>query len=215
MKRPLIVANWKANMTINQIQEWFVAMMPFEDKDIVICPPFHHLSLVKSYLADGHLPFKIGSQDVSEFEVGADTGEEPAALLKEVVEYAIIGHSERRKLLNETEDMLIKKVSQARMNNITPIFCIQDEKTPIPDGVTIVAYEPVFAIGTGIPDTPENAEQIAKSVKANGKITHVLYGGSVTAENVKHFTAMENIDGVLVGKASLTPDTFIPLIKAS
>ncbi len=81
--------------------------------------------------------------------------------------------------------------------------------------MTIVAYEPVFAIGTGKPDSPENAEQVAMAVKAEQKVQKVLYGGSVTAQNVAHFTAMEHIDGVLVGKASWLADTFIPLIKES
>ncbi len=202
-------------MTVDKIREYFAAMEAFEGKEIVICPPFHHLSFVQSLITQGHLPFKVGSQDVSAFDIGANTGEEPAALLKEFVEYAIIGHSERRQLLNETEELLIKKVTMALQNNITPIYCIQDEKTPIPDGVTIVAYEPVFAIGTGKPDSPENAEQVAMAVKAEQKVQKVLYGGSVTAQNVAHFTAMEHIDGVLVGKASWLADTFIPLIKES
>ena len=215
MKNPLIVANWKANMTVDKIREYFAAMENFENKEVVICPPFHHISFVKSLISQGHLQFKIGSQDLSSFEEGAFTGEEPASLLKDFVEYAIIGHSERRNLLHETEELLIKKVMRALQNSITPIYCIQDEKTPIPDGVTIVAYEPIFAIGTGKPDTPENAEQVAISVKADQKVQKVLYGGSVTAENIAHFTAMEHIDGVLVGKASLLADTFIPLIKES
>ena len=213
MEKPLIVANWKANMTLSQIQEWFAAIEVVEGKDVVICPPFHHLSFVKNLITQGNLPFRLGSQDVSEFDIGADTGEEPAALLKEYVQYAIIGHSERRKLLNETDDMLIKKVTNALQNGITPIYCVQDEQTPIPNGVTLVAYEPVFAIGTGTPDTPENAEQVAVAIKQNQQIKQVLYGGSVTAENIGHFTGMEHIDGVLVGKASLTADSFVPLIK--
>lgn len=200
-------------MTVDKIREYFAAMETFEEKEIVICPPFHHLSFVKSLIIQGQLPFKVGSQDISAFEEGAFTGEVPASLLKEFIEYSIIGHSERRQLLNETEEMLIKKVTMALRDNIMPIYCIQDEKTPIPDGVTIVAYEPVFAIGTGKPDTPENAEQVAITVKADQKVQKVLYGGSVSAENVAHFTAMEHIDGVLVGKASLLADTFVPLIK--
>lgn len=215
MTKPIIAANWKANMTTEEIQKWFSQMENFPDKEVIICPPFHQISFVKQLIAAGNLNFHLGSQDVSEFEVGADTGEEPAALLKEFVTFAIIGHSERRKLLNESEAMLIKKVEMAIKSGITPIFCIQDEKTPIPTGVTIVAYEPVFAIGTGTPDTPENADQVASIVKSTYQIQQVLYGGSVTAENIAHFTSMEHIDGVLVGKASLTADTFIPLIKAS
>ena len=215
MKNSLIVANWKANMTVEQIQQWFATIEVVSEKDVVICPPFHHLSLVKALLHSGKLPFKLGSQDISAFEVGAFTGEEPATLLKELVTYAIIGHSERRQKLNETEDILIKKVAMATANGITPIYCVQDENTPIPDGVTIVAYEPVFAIGTGTPDTPENAEQVALSIHKNPNIQHVLYGGSVTAENIAHFTRMEHIDGVLVGKASLLTDSFLPLIKKS
>ena len=202
-------------MTTHQIQEWFAASSPVDGKDIVVCPPFHQISYVTHLLRNGSLPFSVGSQDISAFDTGAQTGEEPAELLKEFVAYTIIGHSERRAHLNESEELLLKKVEQAVKHGITPIYCIQDEKTPIPDGVSIVAYEPVFAIGTGQPDTPENAEQLAVIVKKDPKVKKVLYGGSVTAENVSHFTNMEHIDGVLVGKASLTTDTFFPLVKAA
>jgi triosephosphate isomerase len=98
--------------------------------------------------------------------------------------------------------------------NIEPIVCVVNENIMIPKGAGIVAYEPVEAIGTGKPDTPENAERIALTIKKQNKeVTRVLYGGSVSPENIKSFTVMENIDGVLVGGASLDPATFSSLIK--
>ncbi len=215
MQKSLIVANWKANMTVEEIQRWFTEITSNDQKEVVVCPPFHHLSYVYELIKKGELPFSLGSQDVSVFDTGAFTGEEPAVLLKEFVTYAIIGHSERRSKLHENDELLMQKVQKALSVGITPIFCVPDEKTPIPEGVSIVAYEPVFAIGTGTPDTPENADQLAQTLKSHPSVKQVLYGGSVTAENVAHFTRMPHIDGVLIGKASLSVDLFTPLITAS
>ena len=135
-----------------------------------------------------------------------------AEVLKAFVTYVIIGHSERRTLLHETDMIVTLKAKQALMHGLTPILCVSDLTTPIPDGVRIVAYEPVAAIGTGHPDTPENANAIAHELKSHG-VTTVLYGGSVTSENVYRFTSQDGLDGVLVGKASIDPTEFLTLIK--
>lgn len=109
--------------------------------------------------------------------------------------------------------MLEKKVAMAIKYGLIPIFLVQGEETPIPQGVGIVAYEPMFAIGTGNPDTPERADEVSQKIKANRSNLQVLYGGSVRSENVKSFTEKLNIDGVLVGGASLEAEEFLKIIQ--
>jgi triosephosphate isomerase (TIM) len=154
--------------------------------------------------------------DISPFDEGAYTGEINGNQIREFADYVIIGHSERRKNFAETDEMLSQKVQRAIECSLTPIFCVQGSDTPIPDGVTLVAYEPIFAIGTGNPDTPENAEAVIKTIKEkNPSVKYVLYGGSVTPEGVGGFTQKPLIDGVLVGGASLLSDKFVQIIKNS
>lgn len=215
MKKLFIIANWKANKTIEEAQNWLQSFQQGyqaadENKEVIIAPP----DLLIPQIKTNQNNFHIALQDFSPFEKGAYTGEEPAALAVEFANYAIIGHSERRTYFHETDDLLAQKVTTAQKFQITPIFCIQDENTPIPPTVTLVAYEPPTAIGSGHPDTPEDADKVAQIVKANHpSVQTVLYGGSVTPENVKTFTQMENISGVLVGGASLDPEKFINIIQ--
>ncbi|MBI2622753.1 MAG: triosephosphate isomerase [Candidatus Levybacteria bacterium] len=134
--------------------------------------------------------------------------------MKEFADFVIIGHSERRQNFKETDEMLVKKVQMVQKYLLTPIFCIQNEDTFIPEGVKIVAYEPVEAIGTGNPDTPENAEKVARVIKNTHKdVMYVLYGGSVTSANISGFTKMPSIDGALVGGASLDAKEFTKIIQ--
>lgn len=217
MKKTFIVANWKSNMTTLEANNWLQEIsnfqFPISNKEIIVCPPFTLLWDIRSYLSKHNFPIKIGAQDVSPFDQGAYTGEINGKQLKEFVEFVIVGHSERRINFNEDNNILEEKVEMARKYSILPIFCIQDKNTQIPKSVEVVAYEPVFAIGTGTPDTPENAEQVAKYVKENARIKTVLYGGSVTPKNVKKFTQVSTIDGVLVGGASLYAQEFLAIIK--
>ncbi len=106
-----------------------------------------------------------------------------------------------------------EKVKLAKGVGIEPIFCVQDEHTPVPEGVLIVAYEPVFAIGTGVADTPENANQVCGKIKESHAGLTVLYGGSVTSENAKTFLDEEHISGLLIGKASLDPEEFLKIVR--
>ncbi len=231
MKKLFLVANWKSNKTSLEAKEWLtqVQRSKFKDpadakamagrqsskeKEVIICPPFTLLSTMKSFIDDKKLPVKLGGQNVSPFDAGAYTGEINAKQIKEFADYVIIGHSERRNNFGETDDILIKKVKKAMGVGLTPIFCIQNETTPVPEEVTLVAYEPPTAIGTGNPDTPENAGRVAKIVKEkNPHIAYILYGGSVTQDNIRSFVEMEHINGVLVGGASLDPLKFTALIK--
>lgn len=215
-----IIANWKSNKTIAESLDWISEVGPnIPKKDnlkVVVCPTFSCLSEIKKTIQVGNFPIMLGSQDLSPFGIGAYTGEESAFLLKELITLSILGHSERRKNFAETDEMIEKKFQQALENKITPLICVQDEKTPVPENCKMVAYEPIFAIGTGTPDTPENANNVAKTLKEKyGQDLEVLYGGSINSTIVKSFTDQTNISGVLIGNASLDAEEFIKICNSS
>lgn len=219
MKHLFIVANWKSNMTESEAKQWLQKISSqfdwdqISNKEIVICPPFTLLVQVELGIKNYELGFKVGAQNISPFDVGAYTGEVSASLVKEFADYVLVGHSERRKNFNENHEMLFKKVVLAIQYGLTPIFCVQGTETQIPPNINIIAYEPIDAIGTGHPDTAENAQEVASFFKKNYNVKHVLYGGSVTSENVREFTQMPNIDGVLIGGASLDAKEFYKIIQ--
>ena len=211
-----IIANWKSNKTIAEALDWISKVGSDIPKranlKVAVCPAFSCLSEVKKAVMVGNFPLIVGSQDLSPYEVGAYTGEESATLLKDLVSISILGHSERRKNFGETDEMVVKKVKQALENNIIPLVCVQSEEAPVPEDCNLVAYEPVWAIGTGNPDTPEDADKVAKVFKQKyGDNLEVIYGGSVDSANVKGFITQENISGVLVGNASLDAQEFIKI----
>lgn len=236
MKKLFIVANWKANKTQAEAAEWMervqseqYSVSEIENKEIIICPSFQLLSLISDFLmespANEKLLLRLGGQNLSGFGTGAYTGEVPAELLKEFCAYSIIGHSERRENFNETDEVIYRKLLQAKQHNITPILCasnpeqvrsmkaiMKNDSDKLKIEEMIIAYEPLFAIGSGKSDTPENANENAKQIKAEG-VQYVLYGGSVNPDNIHTFTTTEFIDGVLVGGASLDPEKFIQIIK--
>ena len=222
MKNLFIIANWKANKTEEEAIIWLEDFKKnmnhlasqWEHKEVIICPSYSVLSVMKECIKKHELPLALGSQDVSQFGRGAYTGEVPVALINSYIRFCIIGHSERRTNFNENDEVLARKVSMVVGANLLPIFCVQNENTKVPEGVFLVAYEPVFAIGTGNPDTPENANKVAEEIKRKNKtVKYVLYGGSVNAKNVGSFTNQSSIEGVLVGGASLDAKEFIGIIK--
>lgn len=216
MKPFLFIANWKSKKTLVAVREWLeIFTQKNESKDqIIIAPSFPHLDFVKNFSAANMLSFSLAAQDISSFPEGAFTGEVNGVQIKEFAEYVIIGHSERRNLLKETDDLLAKKVDQALRVGLIPIFCVQNENVSIPAGVRIVSYEPDAAIGTGNPDDAAHANIVAEKIKAKyPALTHVIYGGSVSAENVQEFSAQEHINGVLVGTKSISPEDFIGILK--
>lgn len=221
MKNLWIIANWKSNKTIQEALDWVSKVGPQipkrDDLKVVVCPTFSALSEVKKAITVGNFPILLGVQDLSPFEVGAYTGEESAQLLKELISFSILGHSERKKNFNETDATVEKKAEQALQNNIIPLVCVQDEATPVPKDCQLIAYEPIWAISTGLTntpgvgrvDTPEDANKVAGTFKQKyGSQLEVIYGGSVDSGNVKGFITKENISGVLVGNASLDADEF-------
>ena len=224
MKKIFIVANWKSNKTIKETEEWLhdfneglKAINLANDKQIVLAPSFTSLEHAKYCLGNLKLPISLSSQNISPYEKGPYTGEVAGSQIKEFAEYAIVGHSERRKYFFEQEDMINKKIDQAIQNNLIPILCISDIKQiqslKLENNNMIIACEPLFAIGTGNPDTPENANNVGKNIKEILGTVSVLYGGSITSINVNSFTQMPNIDGVLVGGSSLNPQEFLEIVK--
>ena len=222
MKRKFIVANWKSNFTSLEANEWIQGFknydLRFTNEDVIICPPFVILPILKSYLLNHKSSIKLGAQNISPFDEGAYTGEVSALQVKEFADYVIIGHSERRSNLGETEKIVELKILQAIKFNLVPIICVSsinqvNDKWKMMNGKFIVAYEPVFAIGSGTPDTPENANLMAKKIKEILGETDILYGGSVTSNNVANFLEMPDIKGVLVGGASLDAQEFYKIIQ--
>lgn len=210
MKSLIIAGNWKSNKTVKEAEDWMGTFHAAWDTDttVILCVPY----MVLGFLAAKKPQFLLGAQDVSAFGDGAYTGEVSARQIKEFAEWVIIGHSERRKNFGETDEALAKKVEQAKNSGLKIIYCVPDGNTVIPTGVDVVAYEPVWAIGTGNSDTPENANTVIAGIKAKSQVPKVIYGGSVTAANVASFTGQPSIDGVLPGGASLDAETFAALI---
>ncbi len=227
MKKLFIIANWKSNKTIKETEKWLhdfsegfnKEKISLVGKKIIIAPPF--TSLEHAHYCSGNLklPLEFAAQDISPFKEGPYTGEVSARQIKELVDYVIVGHSERRANFYENNEMINKKLSVSRQSELTPILCvsnlkqIHDSKFMIHNSNSIVAYEPLFAIGSGKPDTPENAENMSRKIKGILSGIPVLYGGSVSPENVRRFNQMFSIDGVLVGGASLDPRKFLEIVK--
>lgn len=220
MRNLWIIANWKSNKTLAEAIEWVDEVGPqLEKRDnikVVICPPFTDLEEVKKRIMVSNFPMLVGAQDLSPYDEGAYTGEEAARILTDLVDLAILGHSERRQNFGETDQVVAEKAAQATQHKIIPLVCVQSEDTPVPEGVYLVAFEPVSAIGTGHPDTADNASIVAGKLKEKyGETLEVLYGGSVTSENAKPFLQQENISGLLIGGASLVSAEFVKIVQVA
>lgn len=244
MTIPLIIANWKMNKNIGEAISYVKELKNLvknQDKEIVICPAFTALSAVSAELVTSKI--KLGAQDLYFEEKGAFTGEISPSMLKEMdCKYVILGHSERRKYFNETDEIVNKKIKIALKNKLIPILCIGEtleqrkaKKTEeviekqfenslkgIKSNNLVIAYEPVWAIGTGHNATPEHAEEVHALIRqlinkklgseAENKI-RIIYGGSVNPKNAKELLSQDNIDGALVGTASLDAKKFFDIIS--
>lgn len=217
MKHLFIAGNWKSNKGIAETEDWLRQFsVKWKDIGVVLCVPFTLLYLLKEEIARLQLPIKLGAQDVSAFGEGAYTGEINAGQIKELADWVIIGHSERRKNLKETDDMLAQKVVQAQNAGLKIIYCVQDEHIPIPVGIDVVAYEPpwaISAVSNWKTQDPQVAGQVCALIKKRYPELTVLYGGSANAENVQSFILQPSIEGILSGGASLDPVKFANLIK--
>jgi triosephosphate isomerase len=251
MRIKVIAGNWKMNNDINESKDLISKLLDgLKDInlacEVVVCPPFTSLSEIAEMIRDSKI--KLGAQNLHQEESGAFTGEVSAKMLTcSGCEYVIIGHSERRTIFMETNELINQKIRRALKNSLIPIFCVgelleerekniteQVIKTQILQGLKdfsmddlkdlIIAYEPVWAIGTGKTATPQQAEEvhlfIRKLLKDNfsadfAENLRILYGGSVKADNSKDLLSQQNIDGALVGGACLKADSFVSVIKSA
>jgi triosephosphate isomerase (TIM) len=217
MKSIFIAGNWKSNKTFTEAKDWLdrFTVESLQNITLVVLAPYTDLFPFREEMKRKNSSFLLGAQNISKFGEGAFTGEVTGKMIKEAADWVIIGHSERRKYFGETDEDLSVKVEKAHAAGLKVIFCVPDDKTPVPASSDVVAYEPVWAIGTGKTDSPENANAVVAAIKSKTGAKTVIYGGSVTAENVASFIATPAIDGVLPGGASLDPVKFSSLIRAA
>ena len=250
MRRPIIAGNWKMNKTIYEALELVNGLnrelIDIAVVDIVVCPPYTALSAVNELLIDSNI--KLGAQDIYWQEQGAFTGEVSPKMLKDAgCSYVIVGHSERRKYFAETNETVNNKTKAAISAGLLPIVCVGERLEEREKGKTfdvvrghvegsllnltkqdmekvIIAYEPVWAIGTGKNATPQQAEEVHKFIRGllarifgaeAAEDTRIQYGGSVTPDNIKELMAEADVDGALVGGASLKADSFSQIVKGA
>jgi len=246
MRKPVLAANWKMYKTAGETAAFMEAFVPLvrevTGREIILCPPFTGLSVLQHYTAEN---ISIGAQNMHWEEQGAFTGEIAPGMLKDAgCRYVILGHSERRQYFGETNEIINRKVKAACDRQLIPIFCVgetlaereagQTERVieqQVREGLTgltadrfielLIAYEPVWAIGTGRSATAADANQVISFIRdiiaaTQGKeaaaSVRILYGGSVKPENIAELMAQADIDGALVGGASLDPASFASIV---
>lgn len=251
MRRPIMAANWKMNKThleaIHYIEELRNRLHPraYDRSDVVICPPFTAIRSVQTVVDADELRMAVGAQNMHWEEPGAFTGEVSHEMLTKMnVSYVIIGHSERRELFHESDETVNLKVKTALANGLTPIMCIGETLNEREAGFTndkvgsqileglkdldddrvgrmVLAYEPIWAIGTGRTATPDDAQETIAQIRSYVREVYpgaadsvrIQYGGSVNSGNVDDLMAQEDIDGALVGGASLDPVQFARIVE--
>jgi len=247
MRRKIIAANWKMNKNINESIDFANKLAKnlseLNDRDVIICPPFVNLQAIKSIIEK--TPIKIGAQNIHFEKNGAFTGEISADMLKSIAcDYVIVGHSERRTLFGEDDRMINLKIKTVFENGMIPIFCIGETLEERESGILlavverqlkvglagisgsfiekiVIAYEPVWAIGTGKVASNEQAQEMHRFIRDtivkmyNNEFANsirIQYGGSVKPDNVSGLMAESDIDGALVGGASLDPESFTRIV---
>lgn len=250
MRTPLVAGNWKMNKTITEARVFVSELVPliqhFQNVEKLICPPFIDLMAVKALIQGTNI--KLGCQNMHWEESGAFTGEVSPSMAVELCEYVILGHSERRAYFGETDEGVNKKVGAALNHGLVPIVCVGETLDENEAGITkdvvsrqvkeglkdivlsnannlVIAYEPIWAIGTGKAATPEGANDVIGGVIRPGlgelfgqelkDQIRILYGGSVKANNANAFFSQPDIDGGLVGGACLKSDEFSKIIQAA
>jgi triosephosphate isomerase len=250
MRKKLIAGNWKMNLDVTESRDLAKSILEKTDKkyfeytDVLLCPTFVSLNAVGDVIRNSQI--LLGAQNLSYENNGAYTGEISASMLKSVgCEYVIIGHSERRKYYNETDEVVNRKINKTLEYGLKPILCVgetleerengkqnevvQSQLTNDLNGIAdlnnvVIAYEPVWAIGTGQNATPEQANEMHKHIRSvivklydqsSADNIKILYGGSLNDKNCKELLSQSDIDGGLIGGASLKADSFIEIIKAT
>ncbi len=254
MKKTIIIANWKMNLKPSESLKLAEEIVEKENEwsegkvEVILCPTFDSIASIGEVVKNSN-KVSLGAQNCFWDDEGAFTGEVSPKVLKELgCKYVIVGHSERRQYLKETDEMVNKKVLSALKNNLIPIICVGEtfeqrkegrkdfvimeqinkalaDVKILSDDYLVIAYEPVWVIGSGQAVQAEEAEHTNRvirqvlldklSLEIADKKTSITYGGSVNPENVNSFTSQPTVDGILVGGASLKPDTFIELVKQS
>ena len=251
-RRPIIAANWKMHLThleaIQTVQKlsYLLDQGDTDRVEVVICPPFTALRTVETLIQSDRIPFGLGAQNVHWEASGAFTGEvSPPMLAALRIGYVVVGHSERRQLFGETDEIVNKKVRAVVASGMGPILCVGETLQERDVGATedrvasqiraglsglgdgevaklVVAYEPIWAIGTGRNAEPADAGQVIALIRSTlaelygaelADATRIQYGGSVKAGNIRDFMAHPEIDGALVGGASLDPEEFALIVK--
>lgn len=246
MREKIIAGNWKMNKTMAQSVEFFQELKNYRtnERKIIVCVPYTDLYVLSRVLSDKEI--KLGAQNMHFEEQGAYTGEiSPLMLIENGVDYVIIGHSERRQYFNETDETVNLKVNYAITIGLKPILCVGETLDQREKGLTenvvksqvinalkevdiksvedvIIAYEPIWAIGTGKTASSDDANDVCKLIRKTiegiygletAQNIPILYGGSVTSKNAKELFGMEHIDGGLVGGGSLKPEEFAKIIN--
>ena len=246
MRKVIIAGNWKMNKTVSESVEFIEKLKKEElDKEVecVVCAPF--ISLERLSVASKNTAIKLGAQNVSRYDNGAYTGEISTSMLKDLnMEYVILGHSERRQYFLETNEVINQKVQKVLSSKMTPILCVGETleeresgkmndviATQIKEGLAnfsfeqakgvVVAYEPIWAIGTGKTATSDQANEMAMFIRKQlrklfqdvAEDISILYGGSVKPNNIKEIMVQSDIDGALVGGAALKVDSFAELVN--
>jgi triosephosphate isomerase len=250
MRKPIIAANWKMHKTLSEAKSFMEeiknsSIPASEQVETVVCPPAIFLETLVSMAAGTEVG--IGAQNMHFEEKGAFTGEiSPAAIEDLGVKYVIIGHSERREMFNETDEAVNKKIAAAFLHHLVPIVCVGETLAQRESGITnefvagqvekalagltdeqvkqvVIAYEPIWAIGTGKSSTPQDANEVCAHIRSvvagqfsqdTADAVRIQYGGSVKPENIKEYLAQADIDGALVGGASLESASFLQLVEA-
>ena len=249
MRKPIIAGNWKMNMTPSQAKELVTDLIPLVKDaacDVVVCPPYVDIALVAELVKGTNI--QVGAQNIHWAEKGAFTGEISAAMLKEAgAAYAIIGHSERRQYFGETDATVNSRTKAALAAGIVPIICVGESLEQRELGITmelialqvksalagvpaeklrkcVIAYEPIWAIGTGKTATAEQAAEVCTSIRTTVRHLYgariarsitIQYGGSMKPGNAAELLAQPDIDGGLIGGASLKPADFVEIINAA
>ena len=250
MRKPIIAGNWKCHLTspeaVALVQQVRKPLDGLEEVEIVVCPPYTSLSAVKNQLASSSMV--LGAQDLFWEPQGAFTGEVSAPMLADAgCRYVIVGHSERRRYFGETDETVHRKLLAALAHGLTAIVCIGETLEEREQGKTfdvltrqiggalsgdaaqdiarlVLAYEPVWAIGTGRNATPEQVQEAHRFIRERlatlfgtqpAQAVRIQYGGSVTAENARRLLSQPDVDGALVGGASLNADSFVAIVKAA
>jgi triosephosphate isomerase len=249
MRRPIVAGNWKLNGSRQSVKSLVdgiqSGLSEVTRAEVVVCPTFVHLGEVGEAIQGS--PIRLGAQDVSDQDEGAFTGEVAAPMLKEYgCEYVIVGHSERRNVFGEGDEFTAKKFAAVRRAGLTPILCVGELLEERESGQTeevvarqldavielegvgafadaVIAYEPVWAIGTGKTATPDQAQAVHQFIRAKvaaldaevGDNVQILYGGSVKGSNASELFAMADIDGGLIGGAALKSEEFLTICRGA